>query len=41
MTVNDIKRALIEQKNIGLKGNLYHKTQIDFAITIICWKAQL
>ena len=31
MTVNDIKRALIEQKNIGLKGNLYHKTQVDFA----------
>lgn len=31
MTVKDIKKALIEQKNIGLNGNLYHKTQVDFA----------
>lgn len=31
MTVKDIKKALIEQKNIGLKGNLYHKTQVNFA----------
>ncbi|MDO5569774.1 MAG: Fic family protein [bacterium] len=31
MTVNEIKKALIEQKNINLSGNLYHKTQIDFA----------
>ena len=31
MTVKDIKKALIEQKSIGLNGNLYHKTQVDFA----------
>ncbi len=31
MNVKQIKTALIEQKNIELKGNLYHKTQIDFA----------
>ena len=31
MTVKDIKNALIMQKKIDLKGNLYHKTQIDFA----------
>src|SRR5574344_2670798 len=29
--VSDIKTALIEQKNMNLPGNLYHKTQIDFA----------
>ena len=27
----EIKKALIEQRKINLKGNLYHKTQIDFA----------
>lgn len=31
MKVEKIKQALIEQKNIELSGNLYHKTQIDFA----------
>ena len=31
MTVKDIKNALINQKKIDLKGNLYHKTQVDFA----------
>lgn len=31
MEVSKIKQALIEQKNIGLSGNLYHKTQLDFA----------
>ena len=31
MEVSKIKKALIEQKNIGLSGNLYHKTQLDFA----------
>lgn len=31
MEANKIKQALIEQKNINLSGNLYHKTQIDFA----------
>ena len=31
MKVSKIKKALIEQKNIGLSGNLYHKTQLDFA----------
>ncbi len=31
MNAKQIKTALIEQKNIELKGNLYHKTQIDFA----------
>ena len=31
MEISKIKKALIEQKNIGLSGNLYHKTQIDFA----------
>lgn len=31
MDVKDIKKALIEQKNMNLFGNLYHKTQIDFA----------
>ncbi len=30
MEVSKIKKALIEQKNIGLPGNLYHKTQLDF-----------
>lgn len=31
MQVSDVKKALIEQRKINLKGNLYHKTQIDFA----------
>ena len=31
MEVSKIKKALIDQKNIGLSGNLYHKTQLDFA----------
>ena len=30
MKVGKIKKALVEQKNIGLSGNLYHKTQLDF-----------
>jgi len=31
MEVIKIKQALIEQMNINLSGNIYHKTQIDFA----------
>ena len=31
MEINKIKQALIEQKNMNLSGNLYHKTQIEFA----------
>ena len=31
MEISKIKKALIEQRKINLKGNLYHKTQIDFA----------
>ena len=31
MEIIKIKKALIEQKNLNLPGNLYHKTQIDFA----------
>ena len=31
MEVSKIKKALIEQKSIGLSGSLYHKTQLDFA----------
>ena len=31
MEIEKIKTALIEQKKINLKGNLYHKTQLDFA----------
>ena len=31
MEVREIKRILIEQKNMNLSGSLYHKTQIDFA----------
>ena len=31
MKVSKIKEALIMQRKIGLSGNLYHKTQIDFA----------
>ena len=31
MEISKIKKALIEQKKLNLSGNLYHKTQIDFA----------
>lgn len=31
MEISKIKKALIEQKNMNLPGNLYHKTQLDFA----------
>lgn len=31
MKVSDVKQALIEQKNINLSGNLYHKTQLEFS----------
>ena len=31
MEVSKIKKALIEQKNINVSGNLYYRTQIDFA----------
>lgn len=31
MEISTIKKALIEQKNLKLSGNLYHKTQLDFA----------
>lgn len=31
MEISKIKAALIEQKNMNLSGNLYHKTQLDFA----------
>ena len=31
MEIAKVKEALILQKNMNLKGNLYHKTQIDFA----------
>ena len=31
MEVSKIKKALIEQRRIDLPGNLYYKTQIDFA----------
>ena len=31
MKITKLKEALILQKNMNLKGNLYHKTQIDFA----------
>ena len=31
MEISKIKKALVEQKNINLSGNLYHKTQLDFA----------
>ena len=31
MQVSEIKKALIEQKNMNLSGNLYHKTQLNFA----------
>ena len=31
MEIGKVKKALIEQKYMNLSGNLYHKTQIDFA----------
>lgn len=31
MKISKIKEALITQKKIGLSGNLYHKTQLEFA----------
>ena len=31
MKISKVKKALIEQKNMNLSGNLYHKTQIEFA----------
>lgn len=31
MEINKIKVALIEQKELNLSGNLYHKTQLEFA----------
>ena len=31
MEKSEIKRVLIEQKNMNLSGGLYHKTQLDFA----------
>lgn len=31
MTAKKIREALLMQKNIELRGNLYHKTQVDFA----------
>lgn len=31
MEISKIKKAIIEQKNINLSGNLYHRIQIDFA----------
>ena len=31
MEIRDVKKVLIEQKNMNLSGNLYHKTQLDFA----------
>ena len=31
MEIDKIKKALLQQKKINLPGNLYHKTQVDFA----------
>ena len=31
MNASDIKKALIDQRKMNLKGNLYYKTQLDFA----------
>ena len=31
MVISKVKKTLIEQKRINLSGNLYYKTQIDFA----------
>lgn len=31
MNISDLKKALIDQRKMNLKGNLYYKTQLDFA----------
>ncbi len=31
MEISKIKKVLLKQRNINLSGNLYHKTQLDFA----------
>jgi len=31
MEVKDVKKALIDQRKMNLSGNLYHKTQLEFA----------
>ena len=31
MEAQEIKKALIEQKRMNLSGNLYHRTQLEFA----------
>ena len=31
MKIKNVKKALIDQMNLNLSGNLYHKTQIEFA----------
>jgi len=31
MDVKKVKKALIEQRQMNLSGNLYHKTQLEFA----------
>lgn len=31
MEISKIKKVLIDQKNMNLSGNLYHKIQLDFA----------
>ena len=31
MEAKEIKKALIEQRKMNLSGNLYHKTQLEFA----------
>lgn len=31
MEISKVKEALVTQRKIGLSGNLYHKTQLDFA----------
>ena len=31
MEVNKVKESLIEQRRLNLSGNLYHKTQLEFA----------
>ena len=31
MKIRDVKKALIEQRKMNLSGNLYHKTQLEFA----------
>ena len=36
MEISKIKKGLIEQKKMNLSGNLYHKTQLDFAYNNNC-----